>query len=134
VLAYPHPYINDLTPDMSPPATQETAQGVIAGSFMGGYCVFSPIFAYLSTVFKPFTLMGLGLAAWCIACALATVAPSFGCPPCSQPAAPPLTARLCCQRPQLPTLTRSRAHTLARAHLLGLRSHAAPTRTGTQRP
>jgi hypothetical protein len=59
---------------------KETAQGVIAGSFMGGYCVFSPIFAYLSTLYKPFNLMGLGLSAWCIACALATVAPSFGTP------------------------------------------------------
>lgn len=64
---------------------KETAQGVIAGSFMGGYCVFSPIFAYLSTVYKPFTLMGLGLTAWCVACALASVAPSFGKPrrPCT---------------------------------------------------
>jgi len=56
---------------------KETAQGVIAGSFMGGYCVFSPIFAYLSTVYKPFTLMGLGLSAWCLACGLAAVAPTF---------------------------------------------------------
>ena len=56
----------------------KTDQGVIAGSFMGGYCVFSPIFAYLSTVHKPFTLMGLGLLAWCAACGLASAAPTFG--------------------------------------------------------
>ena len=56
---------------------KEAAQGVIAGSFMGGYCIFSPIFAYLSTVYKPFMLMGLGLSAWCFACGLAAVAPTF---------------------------------------------------------
>ncbi|EKX36797.1 hypothetical protein GUITHDRAFT_40681, partial [Guillardia theta CCMP2712] len=55
----------------------ETAQGVLAGSFMGGYCIFSPIFAHLSTIHAPFRLMGLGLTAWCVACALGTMAPTY---------------------------------------------------------
>jgi len=57
---------------------KETSQGIIAGSFMVGYCISSPIFAYLCTVYNPFTLMGLGLSAWCLACVLATIAPTFG--------------------------------------------------------
>ena len=39
----------------------QTAQGVLAGAFMGGYCVFSPIFAYLaSTDISPFSIVGVG--------------------------------------------------------------------------
>jgi hypothetical protein len=62
---------------------KETAQGVVAGSFMGGYCVFSPIFAYLSTVYKPFTLMGLGLTAWyvhvCLCCSCDAARIEYAC-------------------------------------------------------
>ncbi|KAJ1471855.1 major facilitator superfamily domain-containing protein [Baffinella frigidus] len=43
----------------------QTAQGVLAGAFMGGYCVFSPIFAYLaSTDISPFSIVGTGLSVW----------------------------------------------------------------------
>ena len=42
------------------------AQGILAGAFMGGYCVFSPIFAYLSSFRSPFKLMALGTKCVCI--------------------------------------------------------------------
>ena len=38
----------------------------VAGAFMGGYCIFSPVFAELSTKYAPFKLMAIGLIAWVI--------------------------------------------------------------------
>jgi MFS family permease len=40
--------------------------------------VFSPLIAFLSTIYSPFSLMGLGLSAWVVAAGLAATAPSYG--------------------------------------------------------
>ena len=57
----------------------QTAQGVLAGAFMGGYCVFSPVFAYLaSTDMAPFSLVGTGLSVWLVAALLGAFSPHYG--------------------------------------------------------
>lgn len=55
----------------------KTHLGALTGAFMGGYCALCPIFAYLSNIFPPFLLMGIGLTVWEISAVMAASAPTF---------------------------------------------------------
>jgi hypothetical protein len=49
----------------------------LAGAFMGGYCIFSPIFAQLSTTYAPFKLMAIGLIAWVLSAIMGATALTY---------------------------------------------------------
>ncbi|EKX35342.1 hypothetical protein GUITHDRAFT_59841, partial [Guillardia theta CCMP2712] len=55
----------------------KTSLGLLTGSFMGGYCLLSPVFALCSTMFPPFTLIGVGLVVWQISAVMSAYSRSF---------------------------------------------------------